>query len=96
MPYGSEGVGYARTDTSEAAAKHIVSKSQHLRVQVLAYLKTVKTPQTSDEIADALGKDFISVRPRLTELRNAGQIEDSGVRRKGRYGRPTIAWKVRQ
>ena len=50
---------------------------------------------TAAEIADKLGyKDMNSVRPRLTELKEAGLVEVTGRRPSPRTGRSTAVWEV--
>lgn len=93
MPYNSDGIGYQNQDTSQAAADAISAKAPNLRSLVRRALKNSPTPLTADEIAQQIGKHFISVRPRLTELADEGVICDSGIRREGPFGRPQIAWK---
>lgn len=92
MPYMESGVGYQRTDTSRNTAEQVDAST--IRGKVLDALQRSVIPLTSEEIADALGFDYVSVQPRTAELRNAEKIKDSGERKIGRYGRPIIAWEV--
>ena len=94
MPYLENGTGHANTDTSIAAAKDMAPISGTIRERVLAVLHSTPFPLTADEIAKVLDIDFISVRPRVTELRNANRVKDSGVRRVGRFGKEHIAWEL--
>jgi len=50
---------------------------------------------TADDIAGALGADRLSVRPRLTELRDQGRVVDSGLRGKSAMGKSAIKWQVK-
>jgi DNA-binding Lrp family transcriptional regulator len=45
---------------------------------------------TGGDVAQALGRSVLSVRPRLTELKEAGLIEEVGVRRTHRADGFTI------
>jgi len=92
MPYTSEGIGHRRTDTSAAAAHEITEKAPTLRDAVLAML--VKHPDglNCDEIAEKMMRHYGSVRPRITELRKAGMVLDSGRRSESRWGKNVIIW----
>jgi len=50
---------------------------------------------TGDEIAAFLGVDVLTIRPRLTECLNLGQIETTGERRPTPRGRTADVWRVR-
>lgn len=95
MPYTGKGVGYQKTDTSMAAAHSTGSKASIVRDQVMELLAQVfPRALTSEEIARRLNLDYVTVQPRTSELRNAGKIRDSGVRKVGRYGKLIIAWEA--
>ena len=95
MPYTAEqGTGYRAVDTSYEAAKAVEGKAPSLREQVLGVLKAERLPMTADAIAAKIGKPYISIRPRLTELKDAGQVVDSGNRGKGSFGKNCILWRV--
>lgn len=51
---------------------------------------------TADQVAEALGKSPFGVRPRFTELSQAGEIHDTGKRLRARNGkgRPQVVWSV--
>mgnify|MGYP002569865369 CR=1 FL=1 len=52
-------------------------------------------PQTADELMDRLGyNDPNCVRPRLTELKQAGLIEAVGRRTSRRTGKSGAVWQV--
>lgn len=91
MPYRDDGVGYQNTDTSRAAAPSAV-KGLHL--DVLAMLD-IRGPQTADELAKLIGEDTLSIRPRLTELKNMGLVVDTGLRRQSDRGRQAIVWGLK-
>jgi len=52
--------------------------------------------RTADEIARVLGVSILSIRPRLSELRALGLVEDSGDRRKNISGRKATVWRMRE
>ncbi|QIV65877.1 hypothetical protein Cp1R7AA1_164 [Mesorhizobium phage Cp1R7A-A1] len=83
------GIGHADTDTS-LAAMPTVESAKSVRSRVLELL--TEEPMTCDEVATALKLSPFTVRPRLTELRQAGQIVDSGVRKTLVSGKSGIVW----
>jgi predicted ArsR family transcriptional regulator len=85
--------GYRQTDTSKAAADSMKPTSALLQGCVVAAL-TRHGPMTADECAIALNLDKLSVRPRLTELKEAGRVEDTGTRRRNESGRSAIVWRL--
>ena len=86
--------GYQKTDTSFAAAKSERSRAYSLRLECITWL-IAHGPRTADEIADHLGKDRLAIRPRIAELKAAGEICDSGIRRSNDSGKTAIVWKVK-
>lgn len=83
--------GFKRTDTSRQAAEKIDAAT--LRGKVLAIIQR-HGPLTADEAAARLGMDKLSIRPRCTELRELGRLEDSGLRRLNSSGRKAIVWQL--
>lgn len=71
--------GYQRTDTSRQAAREVAPQATSIRMLCLETLK--RGPATADEVADALGLSILTVRPRITELKVMGRVEDTGQRR---------------
>jgi predicted ArsR family transcriptional regulator len=49
---------------------------------------------TADEVADQLGVSFLSVRPRLSELRRSELIEPTAERRKNKSGMLARCWRA--
>lgn len=64
-----------------------------VRREVLAHLEKI-APEggTADEIADALKRSILTVRPRVSELNKAALIRDSGERRRNASGHGAIVW----
>jgi predicted ArsR family transcriptional regulator len=83
--------GFKRTDTSREAAERIDAKT--LRAKVLATIN-LHGPLTADEAAARLNMSILSIRPRCTELRELGKLEDSGERRLNASGRKAIVWRI--
>lgn len=82
--------GYRPTDTSMAAAQSIDSKT----LQRLVVAELSKAPGTADEIAGRLGRNILSIRPRLTELKLEGKVVDTGMRRPNASGRSAAVFKL--
>jgi len=82
-----------KTDTSREAAEKIAPAITGLRKQVYDFIVDHKEfGATSDEIDRNTGINLLSVRPRLTELKQAGLICDSDRRRPNRGGRREIVF----
>lgn len=80
------------TDTSREAAEHIDAKTWMNRV-----LNAVREkPSTMSEIADAYGVLATTTRPRGSQLLALGLIQDSGERRRNRWGRNEVVWEAVQ
>jgi predicted Rossmann fold nucleotide-binding protein DprA/Smf involved in DNA uptake len=76
--------GYRVPGTSEDAAHAIASHAAAIKARVLSELR--KAPGTPDEIAGRLNESILAVRPRLSELKARGKIEETGIRRKNASG----------
>ena len=84
--------GYSNPTTSKAAAKSIKPGAGSLAASVYAYL--LGKPSTCFEIEGALDLSHQTASARITGLRLAGKIIDSGARRPTDSGRAAIVWKV--
>ena len=85
--------GWKRTDTSRDAAAVFGFIALTMRDQCLAALQE-DGPATSDEIAVKIGRPYMSVRPRLTELQAMGLVVDSGQRRLNPQRVRTVVWRL--
>lgn len=84
----------AGAKTSGTSADAAVTVDAHgLRALVLWSLASLG-PRTADEVASALCLSVLSVRPRFSELRRLGRIEDTGERRTNASGRSAAVWRV--
>ena len=88
-----ESPGAKDRDTSHEAAAAIADETSLLRARALTTLKR-HGALTADEVASHMGETVLSVRPRITELSQLGQVRDSGERRPNISGRNAIVWKV--
>lgn len=96
MPYLKDGrTGYQPADTSLTAA---ISMTGHTETYRKAVLKALidHGPMTADEIGARLNVSILTIRPRTTELKDAGKIIDTGQRRKTPSGRPSIVWQAKE
>lgn len=94
MPRLENGVGYKAGLPAREAAQDQVPRTLIIRGLVLQALESTRHPLSSDEIAEMIEVDFISVRPRVSELLAKGLIRDSGSRRPSRYGRLVTGWEL--
>ena len=70
--------GARPTDTSMAAADSVADQVETVRDAVLAEIRR-RGGATADEVADALERTVLTVRPRVSELRRLGRVR--GLRR---------------
>lgn len=77
---------------SQEAANNIAEHAMTLRDRVDA-LFDAGADLTADECAARLDEDILSVRPRVSELKRNGRIEDAGRRRCNKSGMTATAWK---
>lgn len=77
---------------SRDAADNIAEHAMTLRDRVDA-LFDAGEDLTADECAERLNEDILSVRPRVSELRRKGRIEDAGKRRCNKSGMTATAWR---
>ena len=86
--------GYQKTDTSKQAAEDIEkSSAKTLRQQVENLLKEQPNGLSTEEISKQLNKEYVSIQPRTSELRNTGIILDSGFRVLNRFKKRVIVWQ---
>ena len=93
MPYTQDGIGYQKTDTSKAAARSNYPGKLTARDRVLQLLQKMPLSMSSHEIAEVLNLPEVTVRPRLSELKNDNKIIDSGERGETPWGKKCIKWR---
>lgn len=79
--------------TSQAAANEMAETAPTLRAAVLA-LFYIYSELTTDEAAELLKESVLAVRPRFSELRQAGMIEPTGGRRTNQSGMTANVWRT--
>jgi hypothetical protein len=78
--YNKDGIGYQNNEASQDAANFNKNGKLTIRQQVLnLFDEHVKL--TVEEVSSLLKLAEISVKPRVTELKNAGYIRNSGLRK---------------
>lgn len=84
--------GFKEPDTSRAAAKSMEGESGRLQRLCLEAIANSSAGLTADECATRVGISILSARPRITELKALGRIEDSGLRRANASSRKAKVW----
>jgi len=82
------------TKTSQKALATIKPKIKTKREQVYDLIKL--NALTNYEISDELDMPLSSVTARCRELQVLNLVEDSGTRRKTKYGKQAIVWQRRK
>lgn len=80
--------------TSQDAADNMAEIAPTLRDQVLR-LVFLSGGITTDEAADRLNVSVLAVRPRFSELRTMGKIEQTGERRTNASGMTANVWRIK-
>lgn len=82
-----------KTETSKAAAEFILPMTGTLRRKVYDFIEDCgKFGATDYEIQKALDIKGSTQRPRRKELKDAGAIKDSGMKRSSKDHGPSIVW----
>jgi hypothetical protein len=91
--------GYKTTGPSKEVAQDIQSDARNVRARVLKTIKDSVAGLTAQEIGLELNPDLSPrearewVKPRISELRNKGEIRDSGLRRANDSGKKVTVWE---
>jgi hypothetical protein len=87
--------GFKRWGTSREAAQRVSGGAESVREQIYAVLAAVE-PQglTADEAAAKVGRKPGYVRPRISELVQAGRVASSGARRRNESGLSATVWRI--
>lgn len=88
--------GYQAEETSLQAAIDIEPRSGKLQELVLGVLSQASEPMTADAIARALGEHPLSIRPRVSELRNKALIIKADTKGRSDFGKRAIRWQLYQ
>lgn len=65
-----------------------------IRREVFDWLRAHPEGATADEIAAAMNRSILTIRPRVSELNRMKKIIDSTGRRKNASGRNAIVWRI--
>lgn len=91
--YTDDGIGHQSNEASQDAAYFNVEGKVSLREQVLQLFQANKR-LTNEQVASILGRPEISTQPRVSELKNAGAIRNSGIKSVGRWGTSITVWEL--
>lgn len=80
-----EAPGHKGGGTSKEAAVKIRGRAAVLRQRVLDWFR-FNTRGTADECAEALGESILAIRPRVSELKTAGEIRKTSRRKTNQSG----------
>jgi len=89
-------------NTGKEAAKDIQGRAGTLRrlaldclsMDLLRFDLTDGHGLTADEVATQCRCSILAMRPRLSELKGRGLIEDSGQRRSNKSGKAAVVWQL--
>jgi len=81
------------SETSKAAADKVTPTAQDNRERVLALFRA-GLQLTADEVAERLGGDVLTFRPRVTDCRNAGLIVATDEARPNRRGNRCVVLRM--
>jgi len=93
MPYTDEKIGYQNNDASKEAASFNSKGKITIREKVLDLFRERKE-LTVEQVSQIMNRAEISVQPRISELKNAGFITDSGKKSMGKWGTSITIWKI--
>lgn len=91
-PSYPESPGYKESGASREAALSMQEDAATLRGRALDLLKWEAL--TADEVAARLSRSILSIRPRISELRAKGLVENTGARRVNASGKAAAVWKA--
>lgn len=81
---------------SNIAGARIKPRVTTLKDKVLTVLRRYPSGLTADEVAEFCGASMLAIRPRVSELKNDGMIEDTGKRRKNPTSRMSATiWRAK-
>jgi predicted HTH transcriptional regulator len=93
MPYTDEKIGYQNNNASKEAASFNSKGKITIREQVLELFRERKE-LSAEQVSEIMNRAEISVKPRITELKNSGFIADSGKKAIGKWGTSITIWKI--
>ena len=91
-PSYPEAPGYKNESTSKAAAESIKPRTKKLEERVLDVIRSFPFGCSPERVCEELEENILSVRPRFSQLKAKGLIEDSGRRDRTLCGKQSIIW----
>lgn len=91
----ADGAGYKTEGTSRRAAAHVTATLGKRQQEVLTiFRRTGIGGLTADEVAGCLGWHVTTVRPRITELKQKGILEQTGEERPTPLGMMAYVYRM--
>jgi predicted HTH transcriptional regulator len=87
-------VSKEKNGTSDEAARAIAPRIAVLQGKALGALRD-RGPHTADQVAEILGEDVLTIRPRISELFKMNKIEKTGGRAPSSRGRASWIWRAK-
>lgn len=88
--------GWKANGPSSDAARAIARHANTLRSRVYSFLRDrYPAAYSADQIAESLGETILSIRPRVSELNSAGDIEATEGRHKNHSGMTAHLWRAK-
>lgn len=86
--------GHTAEGTSQEAAQTIEKsgRAAQLRTRCLKAIHESVWGLSADQVAEYLGESCLSIRPRISELRERGLIKKTAARRKNTSGMSASIW----
>ncbi len=84
------------TPTSLAAHDSVKPRKPRQWARIIHYLETDRLEATCEDVAAFLDMSPSSATARLSEMLKKGVIEDSGLRRKTKWGKEAICWRLKR
>jgi hypothetical protein len=84
--------GFKSRETSRQAAEDMTKRAGTLQALAMAAFCAHPAGMTADEVATAIGKTVLAIRPRISIMAIANEIIDSGARRRNISGKSAIVW----
>ena len=90
-------LGLQKLQAVAHAAENLLSRLREGELSFNAEIASAG-PQglTADEIASRLTQSVLSIRPRVSELKEMGEIEKNGLRRPNVSGMKAAAWRIKE
>jgi hypothetical protein len=94
-PYNGNGTpGYTSPGPSQEAAEVMAPKVEAIRAGIIECLTVNPAGLTADECAEIMGVHWQNVRPRMSEMKAAGKVEKTRLRRTNISNCSATVWRM--